>query len=124
MSVSFGCLLRSSLSCRSLGSKAILCPFCPPVYEVSGACEGPFFGVGVPFRLVSFVSSAPPPAPRRRVRPPPGSIGDTRCSNQRVSLRGSGGEQISDTRIFIERMRVGGSASSTASETASAQSFP
>ena len=63
----------------SLGSKAILCPFSPPVYEVSGA-RSLFFGIGELTLLASSPSSpveveAPPPAPRRRVRPPAEAIG-------------------------------------------------
>ena len=78
--VNFGALLRSSLSLISRGSKAILCPFSPPVYAVSGArplSSFPLPGTGEPIRLPSSVPSAvepdgpaPPPAPRRRVRPP------------------------------------------------------
>jgi len=58
----------------SRGSNAILCPFSPPVYDVSGdlSFEDPALGAGEATRLESSSSSiveAPPP-PRRRVNPP------------------------------------------------------
>ena len=73
MSVSLGCLFRSSLSLMSRGSNAILCPFSPPVYDVSGArsLEGPARGAGDSTRF-DVSSSSPvdtPPPPRRRVSP-------------------------------------------------------
>ena len=36
MSVNLGCLLLSTLSLISLGSNAIMCPFSPEAYDVSG----------------------------------------------------------------------------------------
>lgn len=70
MSVSLGCLLRSALSLISLGSNAILWPFSPLSYEVSGPLvsrEAPALGTGEATRLDSpFSSSAPAPPP-----PPP-----------------------------------------------------
>lgn len=79
MSVNFGCLFLSSLSLISRGSNAILCPFSPPVYDVSGArLSEPVFGPGELTRLESLSSSpvvvAAPPPPRRRVRPPAEAI--------------------------------------------------
>lgn len=75
MSVSFGCLLLSALSLMSRGSYAILCPFAPLSYEVSGPPDrlSGLFGAGDATRLPSSLSFAPapppPPAPRLRVRP-------------------------------------------------------
>lgn len=78
MSVSLGCLLRSAFSLMSRGSNAILCPFSPASYEVSGAEEydAAGLGAGEDTRLFSLLSpfsvdAPPPPAPRRRVRPEP-----------------------------------------------------
>ena len=66
--VNFGCLLRSALSLISLGSNAILWPFSPASYEVSGPLvsrEPPAFGAGAgePTRLESISSPSPPPPP-------------------------------------------------------------
>lgn len=73
INVSFGCLLLSLLSLRSLGSKAILWPF-SLVKDVSGrrlSSEEPFLDMGEETLLSSF-SSAPAtrPPPLRRVKPP------------------------------------------------------
>ncbi len=74
MSVSFGCLLRSSVSLISLGSKAILCPFSEFVYDVSGmrlSIAELFRETGEETLLSSFSSGpAARPPPLRRVKPP------------------------------------------------------
>ena len=86
MSVSFGCLFLSSLSLISLGSNAILCPFSPPVYEVSGVLSW-VFGAGEVTRLESLSSSVvvegPPPPPLRRVSPPAEAMKPARVDPQR-----------------------------------------
>ena len=77
INVNLGCLLLSSLSLMSRGSNAILCPFSPPVYDVSGpllslGCPG--LGVGELTRPLSLSSlSAPKPVapPLLRVKPEP-----------------------------------------------------
>src|SRR5579859_7593216 len=75
ISVNLGCLLLSSLSLISLGSKAILWPFSSLLYEVSGdrsLKEGVDFGAGDATLLEAFSSPsvAAWAAPLRRVRPP------------------------------------------------------
>ena len=98
ISVNFGCLFLSSLSLISRGSKAILCPFSPPVYDVSGV-RSVDFGAGEESLLGSLSSFPgadvpPPPPPRRRVNPPEDSI----CTQQskcdfgdcRVTIEGRG----------------------------------
>ena len=72
ISVSLGCFFNSSLSAKSLGSYAILCPF-SAVYEVSGVRSWllPAFAAGafVHSSSASALDAAPPP-PLRRVKPP------------------------------------------------------
>src|SRR5271163_1292128 len=73
ISVNLGCLLLSSLSLISLGSKAILWPFSSLLYEVSGdrsLKEGVDFGAGDATLLEAFSSSSVVAwaAPLRRVR--------------------------------------------------------
>lgn len=68
ISVSLGCLLLSALSLISRGSNAILCPFSPASYDVSGA-RSSFLGAGEATRLASSPFSAVVPAPLRRVSP-------------------------------------------------------
>lgn len=77
MSVSLGCLLRSALSLISRGSNAILWPFSPLSYEVSGPLvsrDPPALFTGEATRLESLFSlspaaPAPPPPPLLRVNP-------------------------------------------------------
>lgn len=71
MSVSFGCLLRSTLSLISLGSNAILCPLAELSYDVSGDRSSLRFGTGEETLLPSSLSAEleAAAAPLRRVRP-------------------------------------------------------